>query len=75
MAFEMKHVDQPPEENIEVWEELVNIKELVRTLLICSITILGCYFFAPKEPHKPLFFGLIGALIGFVLSQLIEKVK
>ena len=31
-------------EFVEVWEDLVSIKELVLSLLICSITTLGGYF-------------------------------
>lgn len=61
--------------NIEVWEDLVNIKDLVLALLICSVTTLGAYFIAPNEPPKPLFFGLIGALIGFVVCSIIIKPK
>ena len=61
--------------NIEVWEDLVNIKDLVLALVICSVTTLGAYFIAPNEPPKPLFFGLIGALIGFVICSIIIKPK
>lgn len=61
--------------NIEVWEDLVNIKDLLLALAICSVTTLGAYFIAPNEPPKPLFFGLIGALIGFVISSIIIKPK
>lgn len=61
--------------NIEVWEDLVSIKDLVLTLLICSFTTLGAYFLAPNEPPKPLFFGLLGALIGFVITCFIINPK
>lgn len=62
-------------ENIEVWEDLVKIKSLVASLMICSITTLGGYFIAPNEPPKPLFFGLSGALIGFIICSFIVKPK
>lgn len=62
-------------ENIEVWEDLVSIKDLVMSLVISSITALGGYFIAPNEPPKPLFFGLFGALIGFVICTLLIKPK
>ncbi len=62
-------------ENIEVWEDLVSIKDLVKSLLICTVTTLGAYFIAPNEPPKPLFFGLIGAFAGFVICSLIIKPK
>ena len=60
---------------VEDWEDLVNINDLVQSLFICSITALGGYFIAPNEPPMPLFFGLIGALIGFGISILIAKLR
>lgn len=61
--------------NIEVWEDLVNIKDLVISLIVCSTTTLGGYFLAPNEPPKPLFFGLSGAIIGFVICTIFIKPK
>lgn len=61
--------------NIEVWEDLVNIKDLVLSLILCSVTTLGGYFIAPKHPPKPLFFGLAGAIIGFVICSILIKPK
>jgi hypothetical protein len=61
--------------NIEVWEDLVNIKDLVIALIICSATTLGGYFLAPNKPPKPLFFGLSGAIIGFLLCSIFIKPK
>lgn len=61
--------------NIEIWEDLVHIKDLLIALLICvSTTFLG-YFIAPNEPPKPLFFGLIGAMIGFIITSIIINPK
>ncbi|MDS9473199.1 hypothetical protein [Sporosarcina pasteurii] len=62
-------------ENIEVWEDLVHIKDLLLALLICSVTTLSGYFIAPSEPPKPLFFGLFGALIGFLITSIIIQPK
>ncbi|WP_071394138.1 hypothetical protein [Bacillus tuaregi] len=67
--------DKKSKENIEVWEDLVSIKDLVRALLIMSLTTMGAYFLAPNDPPKPLFFGLVGALIGFILTSFIIKPK
>ena len=67
--------EQDPIDNVEVWEDLVHIKDLVISLLICSITTLGGYFIAPNDPPKPLFYGLIGALIGFAICSVIIKPK
>jgi hypothetical protein len=63
------------EQNIEVWEDLVKIQDLVISLIICSITTLGGYLIAPNEPPKPLLFGLAGALIGFILCSFMIKPK
>ena len=70
----MKHIDDN-KVNIEIWEDVVNIKDLVKALVICSVTTLGGYFIAPNEPPKPLFFGLGGAIIGFVVCSVLIKPK
>ncbi len=62
-------------ENVEVWEDLVKIKDLVLSLFICSVTTMGGYFIAPNEPPKPLFYGLAGAFIGFVICSFTIKPK
>ena len=67
--------DERKKDNIEVWEDLVNINSMVLSLLICSITALGGYFIAPNEPPKPLFYGLLGAFIGFICSSILIKPK
>lgn len=68
-------IQEEPKENIEVWEDLVNIKQLALALVICTISTLGAYFLAPDEPPKPLVFGLSGAIIGFIVSSFIIKPK
>lgn len=60
---------------IEIWEDLVHIKDLLIALLICVSTTFFGYFLAPNEPPKPLFFGLIGAMIGFIISSIIINPK
>ncbi|SES99792.1 hypothetical protein SAMN05216389_104109 [Oceanobacillus limi] len=62
-------------ENIEVWEDLVHIRDLVICLVICSLTTLGGYLIAPNEPPTPLIVGLIGAVVGFILCSIIIKPK
>ncbi|TFJ91844.1 hypothetical protein [Lentibacillus salicampi] len=66
--------EQGQKENIEVWEDLVHIKDLVISLIICSVTSLGGYLIAPED-QQPLIFGLIGAVLGFVISASIIKPK
>ncbi|MGO1370035.1 MAG: hypothetical protein ACTHVE_08520 [Senegalia sp. (in: firmicutes)] len=61
--------------NIEVWEDIVNIKDLIISLIICTMTTFIAYILAPNEPPKPLFFGLTGAIIGFVICAVFIKPK
>ena len=55
--------------NIEVWEDVVNIKDLMISLVIASMTTLGGYLIAPNEPPQPLLFGLVGAVLGFIINS------
>lgn len=63
------------EYNIEIWEDFVNIKDLVKALIICIITTFSGYFLAPNDSYKPLLFGLVGSIIGFIVSSFIIKPK
>lgn len=67
--------DNTSKNNIEIWEDIVNIKDLIISLGVCSFTTLGGYFIAPLEPPKPLFFGLSGAIVGFIILAVIIKPK
>jgi len=60
---------------IEIWEDLINIKDLAKAIFICMITSFSGYFLAPNDSYKPLPFGLVGAIIGFIISSLIIDPK
>ncbi len=60
---------------VEVWEDVVSIKDLLFSLAVTSVVTLGAYFIAPDEPPKPLFFGLGGAITGFTISSVFIKPK
>lgn len=76
MADDKKHSEQPDEgENIEVWEDVVNMKDLLISMIICSVAALGGYLIAPDEPPQPLIYGLVGIVIGFIISTTIIKPK
>jgi len=62
-------------DNIEIWEDLVNIKDLVKALVICMITTFGGYFLGPDDSYKPLLFGLAGAITGFLISSILIEPK
>jgi len=59
------------EKYIEIWEDLVNVKDLVKALVICMFTTFSGYFLAPNDSYKPLLFGLVGAITGFIVSSII----
>jgi len=39
------------------------------SLVIASMTTLGGYLIAPNEPPQPLLFGLVGAVLGFIINS------
>lgn len=63
------------EQYVEVWEDVVSIKDLMFSLVICALSTLLAYFLAPNEDPYPLFFGLSGALLGFLISSFVIKPK
>lgn len=59
----------------EVWEDTVSIRDLVRSLVVTvGLTMTG-YLVAPDEPPLPLVAGLVGAVLGFIISALISTTK
>lgn len=61
---------------VEIWGDLVNLKDLIISILICSITTMSGFFLAPKtDTTKQLFFGLGGAVLGFIISTMLITPK
>ncbi|WP_246569877.1 hypothetical protein [Lentibacillus saliphilus] len=75
MSDKMNEQVNNDEQYVEVWADLVKIKDLVLSIIISSMTTLGGYLLAPDDPPKPLIFGLIGAIVGFVISSFLIKPK
>lgn len=61
---------------VEIWGDIVELKALIFAIIISSITTMGAYFMAPKgNETKELFFGLGGAVLGFIISTIFIKPK
>lgn len=68
-------MDKKKYELSEVWGDVVDFKEMLFSLIICTIGALGGYIIAPNEPPKPLIFGLVGVVIAFVICSITFKPK
>ncbi|SCG82800.1 hypothetical protein DW1_1227 [Proteiniborus sp. DW1] len=61
---------------VEIWGDVIEIKYLIISIIISSILTMGGYFLAPSnDKTRQLFFGLLGAIISFVISTFIIKPK
>lgn len=61
---------------VEIWGDLVDLKDLILAIAICSVTTMGSFFLAPAtDTTKQLFFGLGGAVTGFIISTFLIKPK
>jgi len=59
---------------VEVWEDNVDIKDLMIAMALCIGFSLGGYLLAFGD-IPPLIFGLAGGVIGFIISSIIIKPK
>ncbi|EHR34133.1 hypothetical protein ACWOAQ_01000 [Helcococcus kunzii] len=63
-------------EKINIWGDVVSIKDLLLSIFITLVTTMGLYFYAKAfQPSYVLFFGLGGAVIGFIISSFIFSPK
>lgn len=61
---------------IEIWGDVVHVKELLFSMIIISVSTMSFYSFAPDDDRTiSLFLGLAGAVIGFVVTVLLYKPK
>lgn len=63
-------------EMVEIWGDVVEIKSLIVSIIISIVSTMGLFSLAPSgDRTKQLFFGLLGAVIGFLISAIIIKPK
>ncbi|AQP53455.1 hypothetical protein CBF34_08110 [Vagococcus penaei] len=61
---------------IAIWGDVVGVKDLLLSIGISVVFTMGGYFLAPIDNRTlQLFFGLLGAVIGFIISTLLVKPK
>lgn len=64
------------DELINVWNDLVGIKDLAIAIVISVVGTMTGFFLAPNtHPTKQLFFGLTGAVVGFLINTWLIKPK
>lgn len=63
-------------ELVEIWGDVVDVKSLVLSIAISIVSTMGLYLLAPSGDRTiGLFFGLCGAVLGFIVSTIIIKPK
>lgn len=61
---------------VEIWGDVIEVKHLIISIIISSIFTMGGYFLAPSnDKTRQLFYGLLGAVIGFIISTFLIKPK
>lgn len=67
---------QAPPERMEIWGDIVAIPDLAKSILISALTTMICFFLAPHDNISlQLFFGLGGAVLGFLICTFLFKPK
>lgn len=61
---------------VEIWGDVIEIKHLIISIIISTIFTMSAYFLAPPDDRtRQLFYGLLGAVIGFIISAFLIKPK
>lgn len=61
---------------VEIWGDVIEIKHLIISIVISSVFTIGAYFLAPSHDKiRELFYGLLGAVVGFIISTILIKPK
>lgn len=63
-------------DNITIWQDVVSIKELILSVVISVSLTMGLYFLVPSNDNSvKLLFGLLGSIIGFIISTILYNPK
>ncbi|SDQ19450.1 hypothetical protein [Virgibacillus salinus] len=68
-------MNEEQKDYVDVWGDNVKIKDLGISMALCIAFALGGYIIAPGEAPQPLITGLVGGVIGFIVSSIIIKPK
>ncbi|QKY70256.1 hypothetical protein [Lentibacillus sp. CBA3610] len=68
-------MSQKQQSFFDIWGDNVNLKDLLIAMAICIVTTLGGFIVAPGDDPQPLIFGLVGGVLGFIISTIIIKPK
>ncbi|HHV46411.1 MAG TPA: hypothetical protein GXX53_05895 [Tissierellia bacterium] len=61
---------------VEIWGDVIRIKDLIVSVAISSIFTMAAYFLAPSNNRvRELFYGLLGAVLGFIVTNVLIKPK
>ena len=76
MQEQLHHGAEASEEpNIEVWNDLVSAKDLVVSLAVCAACAIIALVIAERTGGQLLFWGLGGAVLGFIINCVIVTPK
>lgn len=70
-----ENLEEEKKNYVDIWGDNVKIKDLGVAMALCIAFALGGYILAPGEAPQPLIVGLIGGVIGFIISSIIIKPK
>ncbi|WP_188206822.1 hypothetical protein [Alkalibacillus aidingensis] len=68
-------MSQEKQSLVDIWGDNVNLKDLLIAMAICVALALGGFIIAPGDDPQPLIFGLVGGVLGFIISSIIIKPK
>lgn len=68
-------VHEDRDQYIEVWNDLVSPRDLTWSLVICGLTTAGALLIATALSASEFFWGLGGAVLGFVICAVVFRPK